>query len=328
MSPVHHYKRAEKRFVARLLRFFSAIGDFFAKFFGAIAGFFRQQVTVMLVPHSERNIFNFRISAFSMVVVIFLLVCMVLTFILYSTRFTGVSDLLTDKTQVLEQRDADLEVIRDQISDLLNTSRVFEESLHTTLDSLGLEKSNAERKERTAGELGSDVDELMAMKGLLQDSLEYFDQIAKMLQAQQNLIVELPTIWPLRDVRGYVTSYFGPTTHPFTKHWYLHKGIDIAYSRGTKVVSTADGKVIEKAFDANGYGNNIVIKHKYGFYTRYAHMDKVYVKEGQNVQQGEVIGTLGSTGLSTGPHLHYEVRIGSQVVDPQRYLDFNSNKNF
>ena len=328
MSPVHHYKRAEKRFVARLLRFFSAIGDFLARFFGAIAGFFRQQVTVMLVPHSERNIFNFRISAFSMVVVIFLLVCMVLTFILYSTRFTGVSDLLTDKTQVLEQRDADLEVIRDQISDLLNTSRVFEESLHSTLDNLGLEKSSAEKKDWTSGAVGDDVAELAAMKGLLQDSLEYFDQIAKMLQAQQSLIVELPTIWPLRDVRGYVTSYFGPTTHPFTKHWYLHKGIDIAYSRGTKVVSTADGKVIEKAFDANGYGNYIVIKHKYGFYTRYAHMDKVYVKEGQNVQQGEVIGTLGNTGLSTGPHLHYEVRIGSQVVDPQRYLDFNSSKDF
>ncbi|MBR5915184.1 MAG: peptidoglycan DD-metalloendopeptidase family protein [Spirochaetia bacterium] len=299
-----------------------------ARFFGAIAGFFRQQVTVMLVPHSERNIFNFRISAFSMVVVIFLIVCMVLTFILYSTRFTGVSDLLADKTQVLEQRDADLEIIRDQISDLLNTSRVFEDSLHSTLDNLGLEKSNAEKKEKTAVKLGDEVAELTAMKGLLQDSLEYFDQIAKMLQAQQSLIVELPTIWPLRDVRGYVTSYFGPTTHPFTKHWYLHKGIDIAYSRGTKVVSTADGKVIEKAFDAEGYGNYIVIKHKYGFYTRYAHMDKVYVKEGQNVQQGEVIGTLGSTGLSTGPHLHYEVRIGSQVVDPQRYLDFNSSKNF
>ena len=329
MSPVHHYKRAEKRFVERLHRFFSYIGDFFARIFGAIAGFFRQQVTVMLVPHSERNIFNFRISAFSMVVVIFLLVCMVLTFILYSTRFTGVSDQLSDKKAVLEQRDADLEVIRDQISDLLNTSRVFEESLHTTLDSLGLEKGEkTENIDRTAGELGSDVEELKAMKGLLQDSLEYFDQIAKLLQAQQSLIVELPTIWPLRDVRGYVTSYFGPTTHPFTKHWYLHKGIDIAYSRGTKVVSTADGKVIEKAFDASGYGNYIVIKHKYGFYTRYAHMDKVYVKEGQNVQQGEVVGTLGNTGLSTGPHLHYEVRIGSQVVDPQRYLDFNSNKNF
>lgn len=314
--------------MARVLRFFSVIGDFLARFFGAIAGFFRQQVTVMLVPHSERNIFNFRISAFSMVVVIFLIVCMVLTFILYSTRFTGVSDLLADKTQVLEQRDADLEIIRDQISDLLNTSRVFEDSLHSTLDNLGLEKSNAEKKEKAAVKLGDEVAELTAMKGLLQDSLEYFDQIAKMLQAQQSLIVELPTIWPLRDVRGYVTSYFGPTTHPFTKHWYLHKGIDIAYSRGTKVVSTADGKVIEKAFDAEGYGNYIVIKHKYGFYTRYAHMDKVYVKEGQNVQQGEVIGTLGSTGLSTGPHLHYEVRIGSQVVDPQRYLDFNSSKNF
>ena len=329
MSPVHHYKRAEKRFVERLKRFFSYIGDFLARFFGGIAGFFRQQVTVMLVPHSERNIFNFRISAFSMVVVIFLLVCMVLTFILYTTRFIGVSDMLADKKAVLEQRDANLEVIRDQISDLLNTSRVFEESLHSTLDRLGLEKEGRTGKlDRTSGDLASDLAELDAMKGLLQDSLEYFDQIARMLQAQQSLIVELPTIWPLKDVRGYVTSYFGPTTHPFTKHWYLHKGIDIAYSRGTKVISTANGKVIEKGFDANGYGNYIVIKHKYGFYTRYAHMDKVYVKEGQNVQQGEVVGTLGNTGLSTGPHLHYEVRIGSQVVDPQRYLDFNSGKNF
>jgi len=329
LSPVHHYKRAEKRFVERLRRFFSYIGDFLAKFIGGITGFFRQQVTVMLVPHSERNIFNFRISAFSMVVVIFLLVCMVLTFILYSTRFTGVSDMLTDKTQVLEQRDADLEVIRDQISDLLNTSRVFEESLHSTLDRLGLEQSgNTSVRNRGTDAPGDDVAELKSMKDLLQDSLEHFDQIAKMLQAQQSLIVELPTIWPLKDVRGYVTSYFGPTTHPFTKQWYLHKGIDIAYSRGTKVVSTANGKVIEKGFDANGYGNYIVIKHKYGFYTRYAHMDKVHVKEGQNVQQGEVVGTLGNTGLSTGPHLHYEVRIGSQVVDPRRYLDFNSSKNF
>ena len=263
-----------------------------------------------------------------MVVVVFLLVCMVLTFILYSTRFTGVSDMLSDKKAVLEQRDADLEVIRDQISDLLNTSRVFEESLHSTFGSLGIAHSEDALRNMDSASLGDDVAELQAMKRLLQDSLEHFDQIAKMLQAQQSLIVELPTIWPLRDVRGYVTSYFGPTTHPFTKHWYLHKGIDIAYSRGTKVVSTADGKVIEKAFDSGGYGNYIVIKHKYGFYTRYAHMDKVYVKEGQNVQQGEVIGTLGNTGLSTGPHLHYEVRIGSQVVDPQRYLDFNSDKNF
>ena len=277
----------------------------------------------------RRNIFNFRVSAFSMVVLVFLLVCMLITFILYSTKFTSVSDLLDNKTYVLEQRDADLEVIRDQISDLLNTSRVFEESLHSTLDNLGLEKgSGGDKKERIARELGDELAELTAMKGLLQDSLEYFDQIAKMLQAQQSLVVELPTIWPLRDVRGYVTSHFGPTTHPFTKHWYLHKGIDIAYSRGTKVVSTADGKVIEKGFDASGYGNYIVIKHKYGFFTRYAHMDQVYVKEGQNVQQGEVIGTLGNTGLSTGPHLHYEVRIGSQVVDPQRYLDFNRSKKF
>jgi len=327
LSPVYQYKKAEKWFVEKIQRFFSCIGELLANLFGKIEGLFHQQVTVMLIPHSEKNILNFRISAFSLVLAFFLLAGMVITFILYATRFTGISDMLSGKSQELERRYADLEVMRDQISDLVNTSKVFEDSLHTALDSLGIEGKNvASKDDLDMKTLGDDVSELKVMKGLLQDSLEYFDQIARILRAQQGLIVGLPTIWPLKDVRGYITSYFGPTTHPFTKRWYLHKGIDIAYSRGTKLVSTADGKVIEKGFEANGYGNYIVIKHKYGFYTRYAHLDKVYVKEGQNVLQGAVIGTLGNTGLSTGPHLHYEVRIGSQVVDPQQYLDFNSGK--
>ncbi len=286
----------------------------------------RQQLTVMFIPHSERTIFNFRISVFSLIVMTFLFACMIMSFILFTTRFTGVSDMLVSSSTELERKEESLEIIRDGISDLKNTSRVFKDALLDTVETLGLKTEQA-LPETEAAAVSSDIrelEELRSLTGLLKESMGYFDDIASLLKAQQELIVELPTVWPLKDVRGRVTSSFGPTTHPFSREWYLHKGIDIAYKRGTKLVATANGKVIEKGYEPNGYGNYIVIKHKYGLYTKFAHMDKVYAKEGQNVLQGDVIGTLGNTGLSTGPHVHYEVRIGTQVVDPLRYMNFKS----
>ena len=77
-------------------------------------------------------------------------------------------------------------------------------------------------------------------------------------------------------------------------------------------------------YDAMGFGNYVVIRHSYGYSTKYGHMDKVYVEEGDTVTQGQKLGTMGNTGLSTGQHIHFEVRIGSQVVDPLRFLDINS----
>lgn len=329
MSPVKHYKKAESRLVRIIQRFFCTLGSAVSSFIMGIVGFCRQQLTVMFIPHSERTIFNFRISVFSLIVITFLFACMVMSFILFTTRFTGVSDMLVSSSTELERKEESLEIIRDRISDLKNASRMFEESLHSTVENLGLEQETGFRDKVPEEKYGDirEIEELRSLTLLLRESMGYFDEISALLQAQQDLIVELPTMWPLKDVRGRVTSSFGPTTHPFTRNWYLHKGIDIAYKRGTKLVATANGKVIEKGYEPNGYGNYIVIKHKYGIYTKFAHMDKVYAKEGQNVLQGDVIGTLGNTGLSTGPHVHYEVRIGTQVVDPQRYLNFKSRSD-
>ena len=166
---------------------------------------------------------------------------------------------------------------------------------------------------------------MKSLGAFLDESVNSLEAITGLLISQGELLQELPTLWPLQGGRGRITNYFGPAEHPFTKKWYLHKGIDIAYRIGTPIIATADGKVVEKKYEPMGFGHYIVIRHKYGFYTKYAHLQTVLVKEGELVSQGQKVGTLGNTGLSTGPHLHYEVRIGSQVVDPERYLNIKSN---
>jgi murein DD-endopeptidase MepM/ murein hydrolase activator NlpD len=120
--------------------------------------------------------------------------------------------------------------------------------------------------------------------------------------------------------------YFGQNPDPFTGQNYIHKGIDISTHRqGDPIVATADGQVVAVEYEQGGLGNNVIIRHKHGIYTRYAHMLNFRVRVGDRVQQGDVIGNIGNTGLSTGPHLHYEVHIGSDVVDPYKYLNIRSS---
>jgi murein DD-endopeptidase MepM/ murein hydrolase activator NlpD len=111
----------------------------------------------------------------------------------------------------------------------------------------------------------------------------------------------------------------------FTKFGYLHTGVDIAWGEGTPVMATADGTVIQTGWTED-FGWNVTIQHKYGFYTRYAHLRSFAGKrKGDLVSQGDIIGYVGSTGLSTGPHLHYEVRLGSSYLDPMRFLSMSSD---
>jgi murein DD-endopeptidase MepM/ murein hydrolase activator NlpD len=125
-----------------------------------------------------------------------------------------------------------------------------------------------------------------------------------------------PSIWP---VKGWVTSSFGPRISPFTGRRAMHNGLDIAARRGTKVISSADGEVYKAGFD-NELGRGIFIRHGHGKTTIYGHLDRQVVSIGQEVKRGEMIGYVGSTGKSTGPHLHYEIRVNNIPVDPTRYI--------
>ncbi|MDR2964705.1 MAG: M23 family metallopeptidase [Treponema sp.] len=133
-------------------------------------------------------------------------------------------------------------------------------------------------------------------------------------------LTEIPNIWPVKDGSGIISMYFGQNINPIHGQTFFHRGIDIAAFRtGDAIIATADGDVITAEYDYS-HGNFIVIKHNHGFQTLYAHLLDLRVQVGQRVLQGEIIGHIGNTGISVGPHLHYEIHTLSGVVDPLLYI--------
>jgi len=127
----------------------------------------------------------------------------------------------------------------------------------------------------------------------------------------------IPSIWP---VHGEVTDAFGERIDPFSGDEAFHPGMDIAAPSGTVVRAAADGIVVQAGRGEAGYGNEILIDHGSGIATRYGHLRKIFVVEGQEVKQGQSIGSIGMTGKTTGPHLHYEVLVHETPVNPAKFL--------
>jgi murein DD-endopeptidase MepM/ murein hydrolase activator NlpD len=125
-----------------------------------------------------------------------------------------------------------------------------------------------------------------------------------------------PSIWP---VKGWVTSGFGPRVSPFTEKPAWHDGLDIGAAANAPVQAPAQGRVTAVGFDSK-LGNLVKVDHGFGIETLYGHLAKALVKEGQRVKRGEVVGLVGSTGLATGPHLHYMVKVHGQALDPVKYI--------
>ncbi|HYE52337.1 MAG TPA: M23 family metallopeptidase, partial [Azospirillaceae bacterium] len=132
------------------------------------------------------------------------------------------------------------------------------------------------------------------------------------------LFTLLPLSAPVDDF--YVASGFGKRRDPFTKQWALHEGIDLNAQVGSPVMATAPGTVVEVGWE-DGYGRNVLVDHGFGIRTRYAHLEKAVVKQGDTLGHGDQVGTLGNSGRSSGPHLHYEVLVGGRPVDPLRFME-------
>ena len=128
----------------------------------------------------------------------------------------------------------------------------------------------------------------------------------------------VPSTWP---VRGRVTAGFGQRMDPLSGEGAFHAGLDISAPYGSAVEASAGGIVFHAGPDA-GYGNAVLIDHGYGMHTKYGHLSRVAVVVGQDVKRGQMIGSVGATGRTTGPHLHYEVRINETPVNPSRYLRY------
>ena len=144
-----------------------------------------------------------------------------------------------------------------------------------------------------------------------------FDEVAKLVKGKAKLLSSIPAIQPISNEElRHQPGGFGWRTHPIYKTPEFHPGMDFAAPQGTEIHATGDG-IVERADDmAQGYGNHVVINHGYGYVTLYGHMTRFVVHVGQQVKRGQLIGYVGSTGLSTAPHVHYEVRKNGEIVNP------------
>lgn len=142
------------------------------------------------------------------------------------------------------------------------------------------------------------------------------DEIAEMAKNKDELLASIPAIQPVKnDDLKRTASGYGMRMHPILKYRKMHNGMDFSAPKNSEVYATGNA-VVKKAQKSTGYGNLIVLDHGFGYETYYAHLEKFNVRRGQKVKRGEVIGYIGNTGLSTAPHLHYEVHKNKKVVNP------------
>ncbi len=335
MAKVRHYKKIEKNLVASLMNkirvFFGFLGGLFVKFFKICDS----KLTIMVVPHSQSKVLNFQTNVFALTLGVVLLGGVISSFVYFNRKAASssaeIGRLMSENRRTL----ASLDELRDENNNLLQTAKRFQTSLSQSLSLLGINQTSSVAKasmndsdlsslfdtqEQVTGSTREAAD-IRKLNAYLEGAVQPIEQIGKMLESQETLFSDIPNIWPIRGGIGHISMQFGQNVHPITGQWYIHKGLDFSTWRsGDPIVATANGQVVTVAYDS-GFGNYVVIKHKHGIYTRYCHMSTVRVKKGQQVSQRQVIGAIGNTGVTTGPHLHYEVHIGSDVVDPAKYVN-------
>ena len=181
---------------------------------------------------------------------------------------------------------------------------------------------------------GDEYSELMTSTWLSLDAVtrqtyaisRSLDELQILAKDKEQMALAIPAIWPIDRTRLKAFYAFGVRTkHPILKIRTMHKGVDMSTDYGVPVYATGDGVVekIDQGKRRRGYGRQILINHKFGYKTRYAHLQKMFVKVGDKVQRGQLIGEVGSTGGSTGPHLHYEVLYRNRQVNPVNYFNRN-----
>lgn len=167
-------------------------------------------------------------------------------------------------------------------------------------------------------ELNARLDQL---KNQLVLQSKSYDEIAKLAKNKENMLASIPAIQPVsnKDLTR-IASGFGMRIDPIYRSPKMHTGLDFTAPVGTEVICTGKGKVVAIEYNNGGYGNHIIVDHGYGYQSHYAHLSRFNVRPGQLVNRGDVIGFVGSTGKSTGPHLHYEIICNGEKIDPVHFF--------
>ncbi len=231
-------------------------------------------------------------------------------------------ETLSERVALLLDRLTDIHRARSKVIESLNALTVGDiEDFERIVEMTGLDVNGLLSKVESEQELGKGGPFVALAGGLAKDSLagavQGLDSQLTRLEALKIALQAVPLVSPVDTYR--VASKFGKRRDPITKKWGLHAGVDLASSSKTMIYSTAPGVVISAGWSGR-YGRLIEVEHGFGIRTRYGHLRKILVKKGQTLRHREKIGLLGSSGRSTGPHLHYEILYGNIAMDPMNYI--------
>ncbi|TVQ38103.1 MAG: M23 family peptidase [Spirochaetaceae bacterium] len=296
-----------------------------------------QRFTLLIIPHSEKRLVKFQANVFAIIFFAVLFSFILAGFVYVAMHAPDASERVVERQQGLQSSQASLDAIMEELQEVMRISRMFEGTMRETIDGLRPGAASGAAADRSGGgdltpfldarRLNSgelrEIEDIRHLASTLRSAVEPLEEVQRIFRVQQSLLTDIPNYWPVIGGRGRVTHEFGPNIHPFTGQLYLHKGFDIADAIGVPVVASARGRVDEISVDP-GYGIQVWLRHRYGFRTMYAHLHSASVREGQDVEQGQQIGLLGNSGASTGPHLHFEVWLGNEVVDPAAFLKISN----
>jgi len=294
----------------------------------------KDKITVMIVPRHQGEVKQYSIPVKMLWTAGVFGICFVLVnlFLLadyFDTRVDQARlEKLTWENQLLSQQFTELEQSIAGLQDSYGTLVAKEEAIRTIFDlpeidpearMLGVggptdpEMESVTPSTAEAMKITTDVDELLRLSDF---ERERYQEVFELLSDKRDRLDHSPSIMPCK---GYMSRGFGYKDDPFTGFKQFHSGLDIANKKGTPIVAAADGKVISMRVNG-GLGKMIALNHGYGCTTRYGHLDSYNVKVGQTVKRGDIIGFMGSTGYSTGPHLHYEVLNNGKPVNPFKHI--------
>jgi len=281
--------------------------------------------TIIFVPHARAKFRKLKVShrlLFSLVSIV--TSCLCLSTFFSVQYFTSLSQ--THELSKLRHENKDLQTANEQFSKSVESLRGQLRTVEDRTRKLAIYAGISSLDDSAQGGVGGlrpqdlgdnpyrdDVDKMAFRSRRIESDLSVLEQ---KIVAQSQLLASTPSIAP---VRGILTDGFGGRSDPFTGEAGTHNAVDISSAVGQPVRAPADGLVV-KAEWANGYGNVVYISHGYGYSTRYGHLSGYAVKAGDKVKRGDVIGYVGTTGRSTGPHLHYEVRLNNNPVNPLEYI--------
>jgi murein DD-endopeptidase MepM/ murein hydrolase activator NlpD len=293
----------------------------------------RSFYTFIVVPHASLRLHKLRLPvqllyllAFIGIISFFVAVGLGFSYAKMAFKVADYNQLQSENVDLKVQK-KNLEVSTLKLNSKLSELETLSERLSTLFENDSLNKRLKVNLPAVGGSkvdyptadllnnsnLKTDMELLKDRTTDLESQLRLLEQVA---EKRATILRFTPSIWP---VRGHITSHYGNRMDPFNGDAEMHLGLDIAGIYGTPVHAAADGVVIYAARKA-AYGNLVIIDHGNGLTTRHGHLSRFNVRVGQRIKRNDVIAFVGTTGRSTAPHLHYEVRINDRPVDPRRYL--------